>query len=263
MLDQLQTPLSDLIDEFSPREVRVFLPKTEAGEALCSKEIFEWVKSQPGVSWARLPKDVTRGGKAENAKATNGPRKGHIGSSPTQPKREFLFIGSVNLTGPAHRRGGNLETGFLVELESPRRPDWWMDRDGSKPAIYVPRGEDEGAVSNSGSRLSLRYWWDSKRTEAYWDDRRESRVLSVSWSGVALFDVLEQLESRKWTDLLPIATAALEQALRSTSILIVDGDRTEAVPVLVQEEGMKRPSPRPFSTSPRPRSCATGRWVDG
>jgi hypothetical protein len=242
------TPLSDMIEQFSPREVRVFLPKTETGEALCSKEIFDWVKLQPGVSWARLPKEVTRGGKAENAKGRMVHAKVYRFFS-ARPKREFLFVGSVNLTGPAHRRGGNLETGFLVEIDSPRRPDWWMECDGSKPTIYDPPGEDEGAVSNSGTRLSLRYWWDSKRAKAYWDDPGTSRVLSVSWSGVALFDI-DRLESRQWTDLPAITAAALEQVLRSTSILLVKGDRGEAVPVLVQEEGMKSKPSALFDLSP-------------
>jgi hypothetical protein len=242
------TPLSGLIERFSPREVRVFLPKAETGEALCSKEIFEWVKSQPGVSWARLPKDVTRGGKADNAKARMVHAKVYRFFS-AQPKRELLFIGSVNLTSAAHRRGGNLETGFLVEVESPRRPDWWMDRDGSKPAIYVPHGEDEGAVSNSGSRLSLRYSWDSKLAQAYWDDPGRSGVLSVSWSGGALFEI-DPLETREWTDIPAIAAEALEQVLRSTSILLVKGDRAEAVPILVQEEGMKSKPSILFDLSP-------------
>jgi hypothetical protein len=226
----------------------VFLPKAETGEALCSKEIFEWVKSQPGVSWARLPKDVTRGGKADNAKARMVHAKVYRFFS-AQPKRELLFIGSVNLTSAAHRRGGNLETGFLVEVESPRRPDWWMDRDGSKPAIYVPHGEDEGAVSNSGSRLSLRYSWDSKLAQAYWDDPGRSGVLSVSWSGGALFEI-DPLETREWTDIPAIAAEALEQVLRSTSILLVKGDRAEAVPILVQEEGMKSKPSILFDLSP-------------
>jgi hypothetical protein len=242
------TPLSDLIERFSPSEVRVFLPKNEAGEALCSKEIFDWVKSQPSVSWARLPKEVTRGGKAENAKGRMVHAKVYRFFS-TQPKREFMFVGSANLTSPAHRRGGNLETGFLVQIDSPHRPDWWMERDGSRPVIYVSRGEEEGAVTNSGSRLSLRYWWDSKLARAYWDDPGRSRVLSVSWTGVTLFDI-DPLESRQWTDLSPIAAAALERTLRSTSILLVKGDRGEAVPVLVQEEAMKSKPSALFDLSP-------------
>jgi hypothetical protein len=242
------TPLSDLIERFAPSEVRVFLPKNEAGEALCSKEIFDWVKLQPSVSWSRLPKEVTRGGKAENAKGRTVHAKVYRFFS-AQPKREFLFVGSANLTDPAHRRGGNLETGFLVQIDSPRRPDWWMELDGSKPAKYVSRNEEEGAVSNSGSRLTLRYWWDLKLARAYWDDPGRSRVLSVSWTGIALFDI-DPLERRQWTDLSPLAAAALELALRSTSILMVEGDRGEAVPVLVQEEGMKSKPSALFDLSP-------------
>ncbi len=241
-------PLSDLIEEFSPREVRVFLPKTESGDALCSKEIFEWVKSQPGVSWARFPKELTRGGKGENAKGRVVHAKVYRFFS-AQPKREFLFVGSVNLTVPAHRRGGNLETGFLVEIRASRRPDWWMERDGSKPTIHTPRGEDEGAASNSGSRLSLRYWWDSKQAQAYWDDPVTAPILSVSWSGGTLFEIA-RIESRQWIDLQAIEGAALEQVLRSTSILLVTGDRREAVPILVQEEGMKSKPSVLFDLSP-------------
>src|SRR6185295_363898 len=152
-----------------PREVRVFLPKTESGEALCSKEIFEWVKSQPGVSWARLPKDLTRGGKAENAKARMVHAKVYRFFS-AQPKREFLFVGSVNLTSPAHRRGGNLETGFLVQLDPPRRPDWWLIADSSKPKVYRPQSEDEGTTTSGGTRLSIRFWWNTETAEAFWDD---------------------------------------------------------------------------------------------
>ena len=53
-----------------------------------------------------------------------------------QPKREILFVGSANLTNAAHRSGGNLETGFLVELDPPRRPDWWLASDASKPKTF-------------------------------------------------------------------------------------------------------------------------------
>ena len=61
---------------------------------------------------------------------------------------------------------------------------------------------------------------------------------------------LDRLESRQWTDLPVIAAAVLEQVLRSTSILLVNGDRGEAVPVLVQEEGMKSKPSALFDLSP-------------
>jgi len=34
-------PLQALIDRFSPREVRVSLPRNEVGESLCSPELFD------------------------------------------------------------------------------------------------------------------------------------------------------------------------------------------------------------------------------
>jgi hypothetical protein len=71
----------------------------------------------------------------------------------------------------------------------------------------------------------------------------------VSWTGGALFDI-DPLDSRQWTELSPITAAALEHALRSTSILLVEGDRGEAVPVLVQEEGMKSKPSALFDLSP-------------
>ena len=97
--------------------------------------------------------------------------------------------------------------------------------------------------------MSLRYWWDSKRAIAYWDDPERSPVLSVSWSGGALFEIA-RLESRQWIDIQVIETVALEQVLRATSILLVTGDRREAVPVLVQEEGMKSKPSALFDLSP-------------
>ena len=121
-------PLSDLIAAFGPKEVRVFLPRKDTGEALCSAELFEWVRSQPDVSWGRLPKDVTRGGKSDEVKSRTVHAKVYRFFQ-ANPKREYLFVGSVNLTGPAHHKGGNLETGFFVELEPARRPDWWLEAD--------------------------------------------------------------------------------------------------------------------------------------
>jgi len=234
-------PLSDLIEEFGPREVRVFLPRNDTGAALCSSELFDWMRNQPRVSWGRLPAEVTLGGKSKNARSRMVHAKVYRFFQ-ANPKREYLFVGSVNLTDPAHRRGGNLETGFLVELESPRRPDWWLEVERSKPAIYQPHAEDDGAVSTAGSRLSLRYRWDVKQVEAYWDDEEPGPPLRVTWNRESLFE-LGPLAQRRWVTLSSHNAIALERVLQSTSIVKVEGDRSEPTPILVQEEGMAhRPS---------------------
>lgn len=234
-------PLKALIDEFKPKEIRMFLPKKDTGEALCSSELYEWVRAQPNVSWGSLPKAVTRGGKSDDIK----PRTVHAKVYRfflANPKREYLFVGSVNLTSPAHKRGGNLETGFLVEIESNRRPEWWLDTETRRPAIYEPKSEDDGAASTAGTRLSLRYSWDKKTAEAYWDSSDKSPALRVLRNGIPLFS-LESLAPRSWLSLGGDAAGAMARELQSTSILQVSGDRPEPVPVLVQEDGMaQRPS---------------------
>jgi len=234
-------PLSDLIAEFQPREVRVFLPRNDAGDAQCSAEIFEWIKLQPNLQWGTLPEDVTRGGKSGEVK----PRKVHAKVYrffQVTPKREYLFVGSVNLTRAAHQRGGNLETGFFVELVPVRRPDWWLQIDRAKPTIFEPKAEEDGAASTAGSRLSLRYWWDSKRVEAYWDHSDTSPRLQVLRGGVLLF-AIEQIPPRQWIQLDTASAAVTERALLSTSIFNIEGDRSELAALLVQEEGMaQRPS---------------------
>lgn len=246
-------PLIELIEEFGPKEVRVFLPRKDTGEALCSSKLFDWVREQPQVSWGRLPKDVIRGGKAENAKSRMIHAKVYRFFM-ANPKREYLFIGSVNLTGPAHgrlgrSRGGNLETGFLVEVDSRCRPDWWMEVERAKPTVYEPRSEDEDAVSTAGSRLSVRYRWDAKQADAYWDDDESAPSLRVLWNRELLFAV-EPLLARQWVNLGPDSAAVLERALQSTSIVTVEGDRSEAVPILVQEEGMAHRPSLLFDLSP-------------
>ncbi len=179
-------PLSDLIAEFGPKEVRVFLPRKDTGEALCSAELFEWVRSQPDVSWGRLPKDVTRGGKSEDVKSRTVHAKVYRFFQ-ANPKREYLVRGlSQSDRAGASTEEATSRRGFLLSWNQyvVRIGGWRLT--ARKPTIYEPRGEDEGAASNAGSRLSLRYWWDSKRAEAYWDSGETSPPLQVSRSGVPL-----------------------------------------------------------------------------
>jgi hypothetical protein len=234
-------PLETLIAEFKPREVRVCLPLAHNGDALCSKGIFNWVRAQPDVSWGRLPKDRVSGGKSELARERVIHAKVYRFFQ-AQPKREILFVGSANLTNPAHRSGGNLETGFLVELDPPRRPDWWLTADSSRPKDYTAQSEDEGAATNGGTKLSIRFWWNTESAEAFWDDGSRSPRLSVQAQGVELFTVVELLP-RTWSPLSEAACQELRRVLRSTSILTVVGDGRDPGVLLVQEEGMYgRPS---------------------
>jgi len=231
-------PLKELISRFHPREVRVFLPRKNSGEALCSPELYEWVRSleADGVCWGRLPKDILRCGKGEEVKQRFVHAKVYRFFTP-QPKREILFVGSANLTRAAHQTGGNLETGFLVEVKPSRRPEWWLEIEGPRPKIFEPRSEDEGTASSSGTRLSIRFSWNTGSAQAYWDDAAPVPRLSVECQGVQLFEV-EAIPSRVWTTLDATACDELQRILRSTSMLTVLGDGPEPGLLLVQEEAM-------------------------
>lgn len=234
-------PLEDLINEFRPHEVRLFLPRANTGEALCSRELYEWVRGLPNVNWARMPQELLRGGKSENARQRMVHAKVYRFFA-QQPKREILFVGSVNLTTPAHGLRGNLETGFLVELSPPRRPEWWLIADASRPRVYRPRLEDEGNTTTGGSKLSVRFWWNTTAAEVFWDDSSSSPKLNVMSQGVDIFSV-DDLPSKAWQSLPADTCAELRRVLRSTSILTVVGEGKEPGLLLVQEEGMShRPS---------------------
>lgn len=234
-------PLHDLLARLDPKETRVLLPRDETGAALCSKDVFDNLRKLDDVTWARLPADLLRSGKAAGAR----PRPVHAKVYRffrRSPKREVLFIGSVNLTSPAHQRGGNLETGFLVELDPPQRPDWWLIADTAIPGSCKHRDEDEGAATAGGTRLTLRFWWNTGQGQAFWDSPAASPRLGVKWQDVELF-ALEALPPKAWTPLDAAATGELRRVLRSTSILTVSGDGKEPGFLLVQEEGMHaRPS---------------------
>ncbi len=234
------TPLAELIDRFEPRAVQVYLPRNDSGEALCDGALYEWVRSQTDVTWSHFPKELLRRGKNDDARRRFVHAKVYRFFS-AQPKKEILFIGSVNLTCAAHQNGGNLETGFLVEIEPTRKPEWWTSPDERRPIAFKRQLEDEGVAASGGTRLSLRYWWDKETAEAFWDDADQSPPLSIESQGVLVFTI-DKMPGRVWTPLPSEACRELQRVLRSTSIFTVMCDGTPGL-LLVQEEGMShRPS---------------------
>jgi hypothetical protein len=235
-------PLLELIDRFRPPEVRLLLPRDESGGALCDKRFFDFVRAMPGVEWGRLPEGLLRRGKRDEASLRSVHAKVYRFFT-THPRRELLFVGSPNLTSAAFFNGGNFETGFLVQLEPPRKPEWWLGVDGSRPRQYMPQEVEDGeAAAEGGTRLSLRYWWDTGKAEAFWDAGEASPSLRVESCGIPIMD-LSDLPSRTWTPLSATATEKLCEMLRSTSIFAVIGDGPNPGLVLVQEENMShRPS---------------------
>ena len=143
-------PLSALLRSRQPRETRVLLPTNASGEAQVAKDLYESVRAKDGCLWGALPRDLLRLGKGADA----GERFVHAKVYrffQQKPKREYLFIGSANLTNAAHQRGGNLETGFLVEVECPSAPEFWLRPLENRPKAFEAVTED----SDSGPDAAL------------------------------------------------------------------------------------------------------------
>lgn len=238
-------PVAALIETFQPREVRVFLPRNDRGEAECPAALFSSVGALPNVSWSALPGELLRLGKGEDVKARAVHAKVYRFFDPVRGGREVLYVGSTNLTQAAFRlkgRGGNWETGFLVEVTGASRPDWWLATDAKKPATFAPKGEDEGTASSGGTPLMVRYQWDRHEASVFWSAAKPSPALRVEHGGVTVFE-LAPLSPREWIVLDADASASLEKSLIATSIFQVVAEGSEPGVLLVQEEGMHaRPS---------------------
>jgi hypothetical protein len=241
----VSAPLDALLERFAPAESRVFLPRNDRGEALCTEALFTWVRTRPGVSWGALPGDLLRLSKAEDAKHRTVHAKVYRFFEPKRGGREVIYVGSNNLTTPGCRiagQGGNQETGFLVEVTPGSRPDWWLTTETRRPSAFAPREEDEGAASSGGTSLVLRYRWDVHEASALWSGEQVSPELSVRHGGVSVLD-LSELPPRAWVTLDVEHASRLEKTLLSTSLLEVFGEGDEPGLLLVQEEGMShRPS---------------------
>jgi hypothetical protein len=229
-------PLEDLIAWFQPKEVRVLLPRARDGKAACRPELYESVRRLPNVHWGRLPSAFSRWGKA------NGDEQRFVHAKlyrffMQKPKQEICLVGSVNLTTAAHQYNGNWETGFLVEVDCPRAPDFWLTLEEARPKDFSHQDETEPAKSG-GTPLMLRYHWDHNIAEAFWDTKERSPVLTLKARNVER-GKLGPLAPRRWHKLDSAwATTLSEMLRRETSFVDVYGYTERPGLLLVQEEGM-------------------------
>lgn len=234
-------PLQELLTRFEPRRVQVYLPRGRQNEATCNEKLYHHIESLPDVAWARLPDDLLRSGNATDA----APRFVHAKVYrffQAQPKREILFVGSANLTTAAHAKGGNLESGFLVEVEPSKRPEPWMTPESTPPTRFVSTNENENSSASIGTKLRLRYHWDKCVAEVYWDDKSYSPELEVKAQGELVFAVYP-LVPMEWMVLPEDVAKRMATILRGASLFLVYGEGDSPGVLLVQEEGMHcRPS---------------------
>jgi hypothetical protein len=229
-------PLTQLMELFEPREVRILLPRADDGTALCSEDYYSVVRKLSRTSWGQLPSALQRMGKAENSASRLVHAKVYRFFHPSR-RYEALFIGSVNLTGAAHSIGGNFESAFLVETSPGRVPDWWLSTDVRKPIAFHPEADDETTSASSATALVVRYNWSEAGAGVFWNADHTSPSLALECSGVPLLD-LPALPPRQWLALDAAGSALIAQQLASTSYFLVRSPGEEPATILVQEEGM-------------------------
>ena len=228
-------PLEELIRRFQPKEVRLFLPRDRDGVVACSPELYSAVKQLPSVSWGKMPPAIVRRGNSKDAPSRFVHAK--IYRFFTQkPISEFLFVGSVNLTAPAHAKKGNWESGMLVEINCLRTPDFWLETDTARPVAFKPKDEKDAAKSG-GTPLILRYHWDRGTAECYWDQDNASPALRLEARDVLLGNI-GPLPAHDWFQMDLAFASLLVILLKETSFVKVTGYGEEPGLLLVQEEAM-------------------------
>jgi hypothetical protein len=230
-------PLLSLIERFEPKEVRIYLPVDRSGTALIREDLFASISALDRVTWGRLPESFLRLGAAKDS----GERRVHAKVYRffrQKPKREILFVGSANLTTPAHQAHGNIESGFLVEALPSRRPDFWLSANTSSPSIFAEHNVQEDASTSGGTPLMLRYHWDRSEAEVYWDQDSDSLPLEITARGIHVC-ALASLPGRTWKSLISDQAKRIAAILPETSLFWVRAENVETQALLlVQEEGM-------------------------
>jgi len=244
--------LGTLIEAVGPKEVRLFLPEEADGSASCSEELFNAVQNMSRVKWARFPEDLLKTSSQATSKAAQRFVHAKLYRLWNQ-KREILFIGSVNLTSPAHQPGksGNFETGILLEPERSGHLTWWLTpRDEKRSPQFKPKEIEEIDEGEFFEDCSLRYHWDSNRLEYFWESTgsiKPKRAFVMS-KGITMCEI-KPVRFDRWIDLDSSAAKKLKTLLSSTSIVEVSVERHPAFRVLVREEGMAQKPSILFSLS--------------
>lgn len=236
--DPKRSPIAALNKAIEPVEVRVFLPQELDGSAGCSKELYAHVK-QLGrhVKWGVLPGEMLVLGKAAQAGRRSVHAKVYRIFTP-HPRREFIFVGSVNLTESAHSgSGGNIESGLLIEVEPSVRPDFWLQPLRRPPGDFHSVASEDEVDEDATLPVQIRYSWRGAEASGLWDGRDPKVQLTVLSTSGPMGPATEW-RRREWVQLAPDLTERLARELVSTSIVTIRASDGRESKVLVQEEDM-------------------------
>lgn len=225
-------------NDLGVREIHVFLPVNDQGEALCNPEYYERLAQTEGITWATWSPEVAKSlGLQTPVNRTTHAKIYHLYNG----MQSWVFFGSVNFT---HRAtSDNQEAGFFTQLPAQTSfltplqsaPDKWCPEDQLPGA-----GEDEGKVAELPDLL-LNYDWKEQRLTIALGERHRKRTLMceiLSPEGaIEVADIaVSQTPSRVACD-----TGVIEGLLKNTGFLRVagrwvpSGETFPAFDVLVQQ----------------------------
>jgi hypothetical protein len=235
--------LSQLIERLRPKATRVFLPRANDGSAECLEHFFSQVQQLPQVFWGLLPNSVI--GTSSVTRANTVQRHVHAKVYRFWNQvDEFLFIGSVNLTAPAHSvvNAGNFETGVLIEIKVTGQQGWWLQALGNNiPTEFHKVSFEETDISEPPCEVTFSFDWDSNTLTYYWEASSFSthQRADIFAQNISQF-MISPIEFNKWISLPTNAAEHIKELLSSTSLVEVSVDGGNHFRALIREEGMAR-----------------------
>ncbi len=219
--------MRELHAALAPKTTRVFLPLGDDGAAACAKPTFDAIGGLENVAWARFvdPSYLRRSAKGpDDLRRTVHAKVYRLWSKADGQHREFVILGSVNLTGAAHspRNSGNFEVAVVHESAQPLlRPLLApIEREPSEFGATSSAREEE-PDDREACPLVLRFYWGQRRLTAFWDAPTRSPRLSLQVGGARLPEAIEPLEPGAWVDLPATLAAQVAEHLPRTSLVSV------------------------------------------
>ena len=162
------------IRDLGVRELRIFLPVNDDGEALCSPDYYDTMAATDGVQWATWSPELTKqlGVKTSLNRRTHA-KVYHLCNG----EHSWVFVGSVNFTHRATT--DNQEAGFLLHIPSRLT---LLEPLQSEPTRWCP--EDQLPGAGEGQKecrvlpdLILSYDWKQQVFTAALNDRQQGHAL--------------------------------------------------------------------------------------
>jgi hypothetical protein len=243
--------IQELIKQFEPEAVRVFLPKNAEGVAQCPPEIYDAVAKLPKTKWAKLPEALLRVSSDKSLGTRNVHAK--VYRFVDKPNGyQAVVLGSHNATSAAHqlaRKRGNFEASIITEPDDSHSLEPWLEVDGKRPSTFAQELMEE-RVDGEGELdvvpLEMIFDWDTGEGRACWRGGKTAAALALKSAGILLATV-EPLKPDLWTVLPESTNTALSETLKHTSMLSVDSADGQSGLVLVQEENAHK-KPNLFTT---------------